>query len=267
MAYSEYYKRILHRLGYYNYQNGLIYRHLNQGNGWNDHLGSCRKFILRSVEIIRPERVTVLGSGWLLDLPLDEMLELTKSVTLIDIVHPPEAVRQVSALGNVELIEADVTGGLIEEVWNKAGKLPFYRKLKTLDGIVIPDFHFPTDPGLVVSLNILSQLETLPLKLLRSKSSVNEEEFSRFRMEIQKRHIALLSEYNSVLITDHSEVFIDRKGNSTEVPTVITELPEGKCSERWTWDFDLKGSDYYEKKSVMNVIAIMLQNIPARGPF
>jgi hypothetical protein len=267
MAYSENYKRILHRLGYYNYQNGLIYRHLNQEDGWNGHLGNCRKFILRAIDIIRPERITVLGSGWLLDLPLNEMLELTKSVTLIDIVHPPEAVRQVSALENVELIETDVTGGLIEEVWNKAGKLPFYRKLKTLDGIVIPDFHFPDDPGLVVSLNILSQLETLPLKLLRSKSSAPEEEYTRFRMEIQKRHISLLSGYNSILITDYSEVFTDRKGNSTKVATVISDLPEGRYTERWTWDFDLKGSDFYEKKSVMNVIAVMLQDTSVQTSF
>jgi hypothetical protein len=258
MAYNEKYKRILHRLGYYDYQRGLIYRHLAQGDGWNDHLQNCRNFIIRSVDTIQPDRVTVLGSGWLLDLPLKEMLEKTGSVTLIDIIHPPDAVRQVADLNNVELVEADATGGLIEEIWQKAGRLPFYSKLRTLEGINIPDFDLPGDPGLVISLNILSQLESLPLKLLRAKSSAGEGDYLMFRKDVQQKHLDFLLRHQSVLITDTGEVFTGRDGVATEVRTVEIDLPEGQYSEKWVWDFDLKGSDYFEKKSVMKVSAILL---------
>jgi len=258
MAYSEKYKRILHRLGYYNYQSGLIYRHLGQEDGWNSHLDNCRRFILKAIDDIKPEKITVLGSGWLLDLPLNEILDKVRSVTLIDIIHPPEALRQISAFKNIVAVEADVTGGLIEEVWTKAGESSFYRKLKTLDGIKVPDYDINGDPGLIISLNILSQLEVLPLKLLRKRSSVTEEEYTRLRIEIQKKHIDFLSKHNSILITDYSEIFTDRRGISNEVKTVVTELPEGRYSEKWRWDFDIKGSDYFEKRSVMNVIALTL---------
>lgn len=260
MGYSEKYKRILHRLGYYDYQQGLIYRHLNQGEGWNNHLSKCRNFILKSLTIFKPATVTVLGSGWLLDLPLKEISEQTEKVNLIDIVHPPEAARQVSSLKNVILTEADVTGGLIEEVWEKAGKLPFYRKLKTLNDIVVPSFELPGENGLVISLNILSQLESLPLKILKTRSSVNEEEFLRLRGVIQKKHLDFLSVHNSVLITDTSEIFTDKTGKKTEIKSVIINLPEGESREEWTWDFDLKRSDYYEKSSVLKVVALILKS-------
>lgn len=258
MAYSEKYKRILYRLGYYDYQHGLIYRHLNQGEGWDNHLNNCRNFIIRSIDKIKPERITVLGSGWLLDLPLEEMVGKTGTVTLIDIIHPPEVVRQVGVFKNVELVETDVTGGLIEEVWRKAGRLPFYRKLRTFEGINIHDFDLPGDPGLVISLNILSQLETLPLKFLRTKSSAAEDDYLNLRREIQKRHISFLCKHESVLITDTDEIYTDRKGRTREISTVEIDLPAGKLSEEWVWNFDLKGSDYFEKRSVMKVRAILI---------
>jgi hypothetical protein len=38
----------------------------------------------------------------------------------------------------------------------------------------------------------------------------------------------------------------------------LIDLPEGKHKEEWTWDFDLKGSDYYGKRSVLKVAAIII---------
>src|SRR5512138_668826 len=126
MVFEESYRRILYRLGYYDYQHGLIVRHLNQDEGWNSHLEKCRKFILRAIELNKPERVTVLGSGWLLELPLTEMLEKVSEVCLIDIIHPPEVIRQVRGMKNVELVTEDISGGLIEEVWRHTARLPFF---------------------------------------------------------------------------------------------------------------------------------------------
>lgn len=258
MAYSEKYKRILHRLGYYDYQQGLIYRHLGQNEGWNSHLANCRNYILEAVGIIKPGKVTVLGSGWLLDLPLKELLEAGIPVSLIDIVHPPEAYNQTASLKGVELIEDDATGGLVEEVWEKGRKLPFFRKLKSIEDIVVPFYELKGDPGLVISLNLLSQLDVLPVDFLKKRSKAGGDEIFRFRKIIQDNHIRFLSRYNSILITDLSEIFTDSAGNTTEVPTVITSLPAGVRREEWTWDFDLKRSDYYEKSSVMKVVAITL---------
>ena len=140
MTHSISYRRILNKMGYYAYQNGLIYNHLNQEGGWDSHLASCRSFINRALEYYNPEIVTVLGSGWLLDLPLAEMLEKIRKIYLVDIIHPPEVVKQAGELENVIIVEQDITGGLIEAVWNTTRKCTFFNKLKSLESITIPEY-------------------------------------------------------------------------------------------------------------------------------
>jgi hypothetical protein len=258
MTHSIEYRRILTRMGYYNYQNGLIYRHLNQEGGWNEHLEHCRNLIMRTIEHFNPEKVTILGSGWLLDLPLAEMIEKTSMVCLVDIVHPPDVISQIRDLKRVEMRELDVTGGLIEEVWKKTRKNSFLNRLKSLGNITISEYIPAEEPGLVISLNILTQLETLLVKYLKKRSDIREEEFNSFRSEIQKKHIDFLSKYKSLLITDYEELFIDRSGEQETIPTLFTDLPQGKLREEWTWDFDLKGADYYNRKCKMKVVGLVI---------
>lgn len=255
MAYSPEYRRILNRMGYYSYQSGLIYRHLNQEGGWDSHLEKCRGYILRAVDKFRPEKITVLGSGWLLDLPLAEISEKTGMVVLSDIVHPPEVARQVKDLKNVELVEADATGGLIEVVWNKVHEHSFFARLRSLKDISVPVFKPADDPGLVISLNILTQLDTLIIEFLRKRAKIEESDLRSFSSEIQRAHISFLSGHCSVLLTDVEEVFLNSRGESEIVPTLKTKIPEGCNSEEWTWGFDLKGSDYNNLRSRMKVIA------------
>jgi hypothetical protein len=245
-------------MGYYNYQNGLIYRHLNQGEGWNSHLEHCRSFILKALDLYNPLRVTVLGSGWLLELPVAEMIERNIELDLIDIVHPPEVRRQTESYKNVKLIEADLSGGLIEEVWKQAHNHIFFNKLKSINSIIIPEYMPDGDPGMLISLNILTQLESLLLSFLRKRSRAPEEDLMRFRTEIQKKHIDFLVKHNSILITDYAEVFTSRSGVVSTVPTLVTELPGGKVREEWVWDFDQAGSDYYNRRSLLKVVAMII---------
>jgi hypothetical protein len=258
MPHTPSYRRILHRMGYYNYQQGLIYRHLNQHSGWDSHLEHCRNFILKAIDIIKPVRITVLGSGWLMELPLAEMAEKAEKICLVDIVHPPEVISQTSIMRNVQLSEQDLSGGLIEEVWNKAGKKTFLNRLTTLEKIVIPDYKPVEDPGLVISLNILTQLEILPEKLLQRKSKVAPEEFMHFKKEVQERHIRFLEKYPSVLISDSEEIIFDADGTQTERNTLLTDLPSGRLKEEWIWDFDLRHADYNTKKYQFKVTAKVL---------
>jgi hypothetical protein len=261
-AFSEAYYRILHKMGYFNYQEGLIYRHLNEEGGWNTHLARSRDFILRSIGIVKPSVVTVLGSGWLLDLPLQEISGQDIQINLVDIVHPPEVKRQVSGIKNVILREDDVTGGLINEVWAKAGYRSFYNKLRSLDDINMTVYDPEYEVGMVISLNILTQLETLPLRLLLKKSVVDEGSYLRFRRNIQENHILFLKKHRSVLISDLSELMTLNSGRTDEKISILAEIPGSVYKEEWTWDFDLRGSDYYQKKSVLRVIALLLDNEP-----
>lgn len=245
-------------MGYYNYQSGLIYRHLNQEGGWDDHLERCRSFILKAIDHFTPLKISVLGSGWLMELPLAEIVERDIKVSLIDIVHPPEVFEQAGILKNVELVEADVSGGLISEVWYKSTKYSFLRKMKSLDDISIPEYVPESDPGMVISLNILTQIESLLIDFLKKRSNVKEEEFLLFRKKIQNRHIEFLKKHQSVLISDVAEISTGRSGSTSSVQTMVADVPEGVSKEEWTWNFDSRSVDFYNSTSVMQVLAIVI---------
>lgn len=258
MTQSLSYRRILHKMGYYNYQRGLIYHHLDEEGSWNDHLRRCRSFILDAVGRYKPPVVTVLGSGWLLDLPLSEMTALAATINLVDIVHPPEVKEQVKDLKNVVLAEDDVSGGLVDEVWKKAGKRTVFNRMKSLSGIEINEYKPGFDPGMVISLNILTQLETLPVALLSKKSKVNAEEMLNFRKRIQQMHLRFLKKHRAVIITDCSELITDSSGRTEEVPSLLADLPQAVMEQEWTWNFDFRKSDFYRKKSVFKVKALLI---------
>jgi len=257
MTHSISYRRMLNKMGYYNYQNGLIYRHINQQGGWENHEEHCRGFIIKALEFYKPEKVTVLGSGWLLELPLAELAERTGRICLVDIVHPPDVINQVRCCKNVELIEQDITGGLISEVWQKTGKYSFFSKLHSLEDIIIPEYKPDGDPGMVISLNILTQLESLLIDFLKKRTKIKDGEASQLRTKIQKKHIDFLTRYSSVLITDYAEVITNRSGSIQTIPTLLTDLPPCRVSEEWTWNFDQTGADLYNSRSQFKVIAVI----------
>jgi len=179
-------------------------------------------------------------------------------VILIDIIHPPEVIAQTAGMKNVQLIEQDITGGFIEEVWKKAGKRTFLNRLSSLNEIIIPEFQPFDDPGLVISLNILTQLESQPERLLKKKSRATETEFCHFREEVQKKHLGFLEKHRSVLITDVAELITDNSGKTFEKKTLATVIPERKMKEEWIWDFDLLRSDFNKKSSVFKINALVL---------
>lgn len=257
MTYDLSYRRLLSRMGYYNYQRGMIVHHAGQEGGWENHHEHCRKFILKALDRYKPEKVTVLGSGWLLDLPITEMMEMVPMIYLVDIIHPPDVINQFHNYENVELIEQDVTGGLIAEVWEKIRKYSFLRRLKSLDKIVIPEYCSENDPGMIISLNILTQLEALPIDFIKKRSKIDEEVFRQFRSEIQKKHIEYLMKHQSILISDYAEVITDRTGVSKTIPTLYTDLPAGSDLEEWTWNFDKTGGDLYNSFSQFKVVALI----------
>lgn len=258
MSHPASYRRILHRMGYYNYQQGLIYRHLNQEFGWSTHLMNCRAFILKSIDLCKPDIITILGTGWLLDVPLKEMAEKADKIYLVDILHPPEVRNQVAGFKNVVLLEIDVTGGLILSVWQKTRNRFFFNKLSSIGDIEIPEFKTDFNPGMIISLNIMTQLESLLLEFLKRRSRVTEDEYLGFRREIQVKHLSLLCKNESVLITDLCEIVTDNSGRKTELPSVLIDLPEARIREEWTWDFDFRMSDYYNKRSVFKVAALLI---------
>jgi hypothetical protein len=79
-----------------------------------------------------------------------------------------------------------------------------------------------------------------------------------FRKKIQESHLRFLTRHKSVLITDIAEVITYSSGKISEVRTIVTDLPDGSLKDKWRWDFDLKGSDFIQRRSIIEVSAIIL---------
>ncbi len=247
--------KALRKLGYKSDQQGIINRYMREMGQWDTHLWKCRNYILDSVKIYKPPAITFLGSGWLLDIPVEEVAAECSTVNLVDVLHPAQVIHRVSKLGNVRIISDDITGGLISAFWKT------YKDGADMVNIDIPEYKPVYDTGLVVSVNVLTQLDSLITGFLVRKQGKTYSELRKFRQSVQKAHINFLRNNDSILITDHEEYV--KKGNDIieRNRLVFTSLPGGKRTGEWTWEFDNSGNYYKGKNVIFGVKAIdMVKN-------
>ncbi len=242
MGHSAEYRRILDKMSFYSDQEGLYRRYLNEEANWEDHITRCHKFIMSSIIKSSPEEVIVLGSGLLVEFPLDEVLKRVERVKLIDIIHPPYVKDLAAGNNKVELIEDDLTGGMIQEVWNFSKLKPKMRDLSALEN-GIKEYALPLkDKTLIVSLNVLSQLDILLSDYLIKKGMADDGELIPFRRKVHESHLNMLGKSDYVLITDYRETVIGRNKQEVRKDLVLTPLPHSMDEANWTWNFDNSGN-------------------------
>lgn len=149
------------RLGLAAESAAMVRRHGRCAAAWAPHLARCRELILAAAGDCPVRGLAVaVGSGPLLDVPLDGLSGLFGRVVLADAVHPRAARRAAAARPNVELLEFDATGLLPElAACCRAGRGPL--------PVPAPPVLPGPRPDFLVSLNLLSQLPIRPLAALR----------------------------------------------------------------------------------------------------
>jgi hypothetical protein len=111
-------------MGYLRECIGIASRHGRLEEVWRPHLEQTRRFILDSAERCGPRRhAVILGSGWLLDVPWQELAARFDRVSLVDLIHPPSVRRQVRAFPKVKLVTTDLTG-IAERLFQNSSVLP-----------------------------------------------------------------------------------------------------------------------------------------------
>ena len=249
-------KAILHKFGYHSNQEGIALRYVREDDNWVSHLANTKRFIISSVRKIRPHVVTILGSGWLLDVPVQELLMHTSRVRLVDIVHPPDILKKYEGISAVEIVVDDISGGLIALTWDMAeSKIkPTFEQI--ISSLELLEYKPIDEQGMVISVNILSQLPSLPFEFLVKKKLITDDQYPVFAAKVQEKHLAFLKKNKGVLITDYEEVHTDRKGLNTKELPVYCKLPAGQKREEWTWQFDTNGSYKQGNNTAMRVVAI-----------
>jgi len=260
-------KRPLKAIGYISDQQG-IYNRYEREEAWNDHLNRTKQFILKVAENRKKGNVAVLGSGWLLDVPLAELAEMFEKVYLIDIVQPKQIKHKIRQFKNVEAVEADITGGAVARVFylavkHRIEKIPCglcdliptaVQYLETSKKIIL---DFKQNFDFCVSVNLLNQLDTLLIDYLEKFNLFSDYELLSFREKIQEWHLNLLPKGKSCLITDCEELIYNKNDELEERKSLIyASLPESKNIDHWTWQFDSQMTYRKDKKIAFEVVAM-----------
>ena len=250
------YSKATRAIGYLKDQKGIINRYINEGKGWQPHVRNCRDIILDFVHGNRFNQIVVLGSGWLIDFPA-ELFDTAITFHLIDVSHPNQVKHKYRKYNNVVFHEEDITGGAIQQVF-EATKL--FRKGKTktsIDKITGNGFTFDEsrDAG-IISLNILNQLDILLADYLLKFRMYNEEEITRFRNNIQEKHVKTIKGTNSLLITDCVERVYDMEEKPIDTKSLIyTKLQSEDMIRQWDWYFDTTGNYHPGLQTIFTVKA------------
>jgi hypothetical protein len=244
-------------MGYIKDQNGILNRYFRESDGWEQHLDNSSGFIIKCLKNKHVKELIVLGSGWLLDFPLEKLAKEIEHIKLVDIYHPVQIQKKVKNFPGVECISADITGGYIERIYYEVQKckklhIPFTFP----DGSCLPQFTFQ-EKSIVLSLNILNQLDILVIDYLKRKMAISENTIVQIRERLQKDHLNLLKTAPYILITDYEELLINRDGQPDSVKNLIyTELLPSKYTKDWSWLFDAHGLYNPNGQTVLKVRAI-----------
>jgi len=221
----------LKRMGYLKELISIDARHKRCLDAWAPHLEHCKNVILEAAKNIPHRRATVLGSGLLLDIPLQSLAELFDDVELVDIVHLPATQSHVSDLPNVRLITADLSGAA-DTTWDhvrerRTGPLPAPNT----------ETELCRDSDLVVSANLLTQLPLAPMGWLQDGGGYPEDDIRAFARAIIDHHLDFLQSLRGrvCLLSETERQIMDGEEMLRDIdPLFGAALPESGL--KWIWN-------------------------------
>lgn len=213
-------------LGYLKEHIAIQARHRRCREAWKDHLEKTRRFVLwAAASCPKQDKITILGSGGLLDVPLVDLADDFGEVVLVDILHPPAVKKWAQQYSNVRLAEADVTemaANFLE------GKIPDTPPMPTFEDA-------DADGDLIVSLNMLGQLPLVLIPHLPADWTAAKK--AAFAAETQWQHLRALKNTTGrvCLITGVEREWLDGDGvDARERPLAEIKLPTP--NKNWYWD-------------------------------
>ncbi len=252
--------KYVRKMGYLREAIAIEARRRRCSQHWAGHLENTKSAVCRAIQLCGKKRkVVVLGSGPLLDLPVEVLAAAFEEVVLVDIVHLLSATRTVRRYGNVRLVSADITG--------IARKL-FHAAQTGESDLPEPAALFPgrdNKTDLVISLNILSQLPVIPKEYaLKKLPWINEAVLEAWGQRIMANHYDSLRGLpcSVCLITDYAVIVRDEKGGAGEQSPTLGDIRLPWTGESWTWDITPRG-EASRLFSEHREVAAVFMNLPA----
>ena len=234
-------------MGYLREAIGLKCRYKRHPARWQPHLEKTRQFILSAANKCRNHgKVVILGSGLLLDVPIEALSTTFREVVLIDIVCLPEIRKRIKRYNNVKFFPRDVTniaGTLYQNVLCGRQQIPFATP-------VLPEIDKDTD--LVISLNVLSQLTVIPrMYTLKKLPGIAKDRIDAWCRQVIEAHYAFLTSLpcNVCLVADHRYSKHDCNGSITAQGSTLYGMSPPAPDDFWMWDIAPIGEEsrHYSK--------------------
>ncbi len=211
-------------MGFQSECQGLIDRYIQVDGAWDEHLARTRAFIANAVSGKKIKNLAVLGSGWLLDLPLEELAAVSGHVWLYDALHPAQVIHRLSKYNNVSAISVDITGSGMVNVWKAVRQYRRTGKKASPESFCNAKFRADEVPDYVISLNLLSQIGVMITGYLQQHIPYTREEVEKINRLLQQAHLELLEPDKSCLVTDIRETNIDLTGGQAESSELLQVL-------------------------------------------
>lgn len=220
----------LREMGYKHELFGIRRRWRQWGAAWRPHCDDTRGVILSAVRRCRSRRkAVVFGSGFLHDVPLDELCAAFGEVVLVDLLHP-FSTKWRTRKRNVRLVSADVSETALA-VWQAV------ERPGTPLPVSVPSPSLTEGADYVASVNLLSQLPCMPGQYLRRCGTHPAEEVSAYCRGVVEAHLAYLVRLPGVasLIADVEARTVDRAGAILERRSTLYGAALPCDGRRWVW--------------------------------
>jgi hypothetical protein len=236
-------------MGYLRELLGIRRRYRQSRSAWEPHCERSRQVVLAAMQRCEQRRkAIILGSGWLLDVPLAELCTSFQEVVLVDLLQPLATRWRTRRCRNVSLLAADVSG-TAQAVWQAVedrSALP-----RSLPGMFVRD----QEVDLVVSLNLLSQLPCMPEQYLKEARTHTPEEIAAYCRDVVQAHLDYLHRLSGVvaLIADVEARTVSATRTEVARHSTLYGVPFPYGGERWIWQIvpHKRGSPKHEEHLVV----------------
>lgn len=252
-------QKALKKMGLISDQEGIMKRYMAEQGGWNNHLKNTKDFIVKCLNQEKSKKIAILGSGWLLDIPVSFLTERSDDICFYDLYHPKVIIHKYRKQSNFRFSQIDLTGGLIEQVYNILQRKKRPDPSELLNQLNFEPCKLPFKADYLVSINILSQIDTLLLDYIKNKMPLPSEIENLFRQKIQQQHIDLLKSNRSCLISDVEEIKLDQNHEIIATkPLIFVTIPDSQVQKEWVWNFDTRMTYHPDCKTIFLVKAFKL---------
>jgi len=185
----------------------LTHRARRCADTWGVHLETCHSLLAEAIQG-KAGHVAVLGSGLMLETPIEDLCATFDKVSLIDVVHPKSIYPVLKGFPQVSLLELNLLRERPSEKY---------------------DF--------VISANLLSQLPLGQTEKLK-KIGYSHELIQQTVSEIQLEHLQLLQDCSpaGLLFSDYLVEVIDSNDNLVEQEESVSAQLDISWQKTWNWN-------------------------------